>query len=1100
MVQVQVTNFLLRWLFLCRLVDDRAEVQTWPYRRPGYYEHPPQQHQQHQSQPQQQYAGQHQNNAPPQHQDAPHPNQRHQSSPKNTNVLENDDDRMDIPTYRESVIRTLTSYPPGSSDRLQKLEELRLLVVHDFASRLVKADEVIRWGAVMKGQHITDDADKDGTLQEEGSIIRDYDGGGGGRDDMFDSRLDADTSIQDEFQQFMQQEHSYQPHQHYGEKPNLWQRLHLFGHHEDVTDGEEDSILSSPSTLSKNNPLEGLTPEQVEQSLVSAHKLLSETRSFLPQLVSTVLHSPPALIDTTNNPNNSPSSSLSSDPISSLRSLLIHRCQTSPSLGIELCWLLEAEVGRKWKALFEHRQQTGKRLILIVQADIAAAIATIGAEKASAFNLLQDAEMATAFGVERDLNQEQYQHPMDHHHQYPHPSSSATAAGMESHAKPPQSISDLRCRHFGDSMHFVDRLTQISLDLRHVPPIHRQSHLQLRLAELNRRLCRRMISRGQVSIDVEDNMMDQHPHYNNGHQQYQQQQNQWREENVREDMIQHSVHFPMDPACVTWPGGMPSSAKSSSAASQEGGGTTIIPDFEHPEKHNGVVRALRILPSNCRVLDSAQRCPFLVRMEVAETGLDANDARLYAMDVPNGGVGLTIEEAMGINQKTFGGGFDPCEIPPELMGGNNNNNQRSKVYDGESGGGSSTMHNSVGKAVLSSSHHDDTGRNNDPHKAVLSRGGDQGYGGGEPGYYPPPDSFDMLREQHFEELHQDLRQQRENDYYNAPNPSSMVPHTQHSMGSALLDKVFGRPWHVECETIRQQSPYRHVKGWKLASFIIKAGEDIRKEALVMQIMSKLWTWFQDEIPPHLRPFLRPYTIMCVGGDAGIVECLPDVKSVNELKKETDGFTSLRQFFERAYGPPVKPPYRPDYNQQSSSMPNSDGAVSFEKARDNFLRSLVGYSVICYILQIKDRHNANILMDREGHIMHIDFGFVLGETPKMGKVPLFSERAPFKLSAEYWEVIGGWSAFKRFCEMFEAAYAVAASHSDEICSLVEAAIMNVSRDANLARSIADSVRGRIQMKADPKEQKMHIMNIVNDAITSWGTSTYDWLQRSMHGYQ
>jgi hypothetical protein len=85
-------------------------------------------------------------------------------------------------------------------------------------------------------------------------------------------------------------------------------------------------------------------------------------------------------------------------------------------------------------------------------------------------------------------------------------------------------------------------------------------------------------------------------------------------------------------------------------------------------------------------------------------------------------------------------------------------------------------------------------------------------------------------------------------------------------------------------------------------------------------------------------------------------------------------------------------------------------------------------------------------------------------------------------------------------MFEAAYAVAAAHSDEICSLIEAAIMNVSRNTDLARATANGVRGRIQMKADPKDQKLHIMNIVNDAITSWGTSTYDWLQRSMHGYQ
>ena len=236
-----------------------------------------------------------------------------------------------------------------------------------------------------------------------------------------------------------------------------------------------------------------------------------------------------------------------------------------------------------------------------------------------------------------------------------------------------------------------------------------------------------------------------------------------------------------------------------------------------------------------------------------------------------------------------------------------------------------------------------------------------------------PDAFDMAREQYYEELHHNLRQQRENEY-NSPNPSIAANANQLSMGSILLDNVFGRPWDVECESIRQQSPFRDIKGWKVASFIIKAGEDIRKEALVMQIMSKLWTWFQEEIPQHLRPYLRPYTIMCVGGDAGIVECLPDVKSVSEVKKETDGFTTLRNFFERAFGPPVHPPYRPDYHQHQ--QPQQFGTVSFEKARDNFLRSLVGYSVVCYILQIKDRHNANVLMDREGHIMVSSFSIRL----------------------------------------------------------------------------------------------------------------------------
>ncbi len=78
-------------------------------------------------------------------------------------------------------------------------------------------------------------------------------------------------------------------------------------------------------------------------------------------------------------------------------------------------------------------------------------------------------------------------------------------------------------------------------------------------------------------------------------------------------------------------------------------------------------------------------------------------------------------------------------------------------------------------------------------------------------------------------------------------------------------------------------------------------------------------------------------------------------------------------------------------------------IEFKKAIDNFVSSLAAYSLVCYFLQIKDRHNGNILIDDQGHIIHIDFGFMLSNAPGKG---LQFERAPFKLTTEFVEVIGG----------------------------------------------------------------------------------------------
>lgn len=91
----------------------------------------------------------------------------------------------------------------------------------------------------------------------------------------------------------------------------------------------------------------------------------------------------------------------------------------------------------------------------------------------------------------------------------------------------------------------------------------------------------------------------------------------------------------------------------------------------------------------------------------------------------------------------------------------------------------------------------------------------------------------------------------------------------------------------------------------------------------------------------------------------------------------------------------------------------------------------GYSLVTYFLQIKDRHNGNILVDRDGHLIHIDFGFMLSNSP--GNIGF--EAAPFKLPLEYIAVLGGIDgpSFLEFKKLFHEGFEAARKHCDRVVS-------------------------------------------------------------------
>jgi phosphatidylinositol 4-kinase B len=224
-----------------------------------------------------------------------------------------------------------------------------------------------------------------------------------------------------------------------------------------------------------------------------------------------------------------------------------------------------------------------------------------------------------------------------------------------------------------------------------------------------------------------------------------------------------------------------------------------------------------------------------------------------------------------------------------------------------------------------------------------------------------------------------------------------------------------------------------LAGWQLLSVIVKADADLRQEKLALQLVHEMGAIFAE---CNVPVFVKSYRLLIAcNGNGGLMETLTDMLLIHSIKKEAlimgrrsrqgeveggllqqaGAAYSLLDYFVDMYGEP--------------------GSESFEIARQHFLASLVGYSLVTYLLAVKDRHNGNILVDKDGHLIHIDYGFMLSNSP--GYVGF--ESAPFKLTQDYVAILGGPQSplfqidFKR---LLLAAFLAVRKHADRILLMAD----------------------------------------------------------------
>ncbi|KAF9454504.1 hypothetical protein P691DRAFT_716885 [Macrolepiota fuliginosa MF-IS2] len=291
--------------------------------------------------------------------------------------------------------------------------------------------------------------------------------------------------------------------------------------------------------------------------------------------------------------------------------------------------------------------------------------------------------------------------------------------------------------------------------------------------------------------------------------------------------------------------------------------------------------------------------------------------------------------------------------------------------------------------------------------------------------------------------------------------------------------VFSESWAAKKSRIKGASPYGHLANWDCVSVIVKTGGDLRQEQLAVQLIREFQRIWTDEICPC---WVRYFRILILGGTSGLVETITDAVSIHSIKKAEYakrlaqgklGHVTLLDHFKSTYGDP--------------------SSAKFARAQRNFAKSLAGYSIVTFLLQVKDRHNGNILLDRDGHLIHIDFGFILSNTP--GNIGF--EAAPFKLPPEYIEVLGGVTGapFLEFRRLFREGFEAARKHCDRIITLVEL----MQKDSTLpcfalyGEQTAQHLRDRFQPTLTHSLIGEYVDRLIDTSLGSHWTRLYDSYQ-------
>lgn len=240
-------------------------------------------------------------------------------------------------------------------------------------------------------------------------------------------------------------------------------------------------------------------------------------------------------------------------------------------------------------------------------------------------------------------------------------------------------------------------------------------------------------------------------------------------------------------------------------------------------------------------------------------------------------------------------------------------------------------------------------------------------------------------------------------------------------------------------------------GEKIINILVKF-EDVRKDKLTMIVSNFLNIVCKDIID------ITTYNVFPIYSNCGWIEMVEKSSTLYDVKHK--------------YNMPLQN-YIMDLNP----------VLTIQRMRRRFIKTCVSSCVLCYIMGVGDRHLENILVTKDGKLLHIDFSYILGDDPKNLKVEM-------KITQDMVDMLGGndskyFKIFKNNCTLAFKKIRLRSSLWYLLLSYLNFSTPSIDSFKYTETVIKNHIIERLLPGENDMEATMQIIDIVDrSSKTSW----------------